>query len=147
MQIPNNELRIGNWVLINNQYIHMDLKMFHAVLMRFEGYVPEPIPLTPEILEKCGFEKKVFTETHDAGYYTKGYTDSRVYYFRELGTGNTSLAFCDGQYDKCSLIQLKTPVDDGVYKFLHFAYHPKYLHELQNLYFGLTGKELPINLK
>lgn len=52
-----NELRLGNLVLMNGKVIEMDRKMFHAVLMGFPGYHPEPIPLTEEWLIKLGFKK------------------------------------------------------------------------------------------
>ena len=78
-----------------------------------------PIPLTPEILEKAGFEKK-----YDGDYFTlpdelcKGGWDKRfIYYLPYFNlstyTGNIQIA---------------------------------HLHQLQNLYFALTGQELAINL-
>ncbi len=48
-----NELRIGNWIIrdgIMDQWNEGDFIRYHSSL--------EPIPLTPEILEKCGFEEK-----------------------------------------------------------------------------------------
>jgi len=55
------DLRIGNWFLfgeLRHQATHWDIR--NLALAEFKGNPLEtykPIPLTPEILEKCGFEK------------------------------------------------------------------------------------------
>ena len=76
-----------------------------------------PIPLTPEILEKAGF---------------KHLTDG-VY---ELATETLSICYDEHGID----IAFK---DDMIATDLD---HIKSLHQLQNLYFALTGEELPIEL-
>ena len=68
----------------------------------------EPIPLTPEILETCGF---VFESGID-------------YVIKETGF---AVYFDDGN---CELANHDYPV------------HIKHLHQLQNLFFALTGTEL-----
>lgn len=74
----------------------------------------EPIPLTPEILEKCGFIKVLM---HDGFYdYVKNGINISMPYFEyhfNDGDSNTTLAT---------------------------------LHQLQNLYFALTGEELTVIL-
>ena len=56
--IAPNELRIGNWVKIG--YVpHMVIDGKHIDLY-CEDY--QPIPLTPEILEKCGFTQRKDTK-------------------------------------------------------------------------------------
>ena len=101
-----NELRIGNWVLSKDgRHIQMNRDMF--------GVVPllTPIPLTPEVLEKCkGFEKDksgdyVFLNYYKIQRILKGY----------IWAYGFSSAYC---------VELK------------------YLHQLQNLIFALTGEEL-----
>lgn len=60
-----NELMIGDWVKLMNpkgeciDYVKIDANLFGIFLRDGEeGFVRfEPIPLTPEILEKNGFEK------------------------------------------------------------------------------------------
>ncbi len=72
-----------------------------------------PIPLTPEILEKCGFEK---SKNHSLDYFKKSVTGN-AFFFR-IGR-----------------------------PFKHenrFYPEVKYLHQIQNLYFALTGDELPV---
>ena len=107
--IAASELRIGNSVL---DPIGLPKEVSLEVLKNIsKGLVYEPIPLSPEILEKCGFKKQLI----------KGKTDK--YWFEK---GEIS------------------------YNEIHekFWYHgvlensPKYLHQLQNLYFSLTGGEL-----
>lgn len=60
--IKANELRIGNWLLgCNNYYFQVDTDTFVALEHKSSNYnsdCPAPIPLTPEILEKCGFVRK-----------------------------------------------------------------------------------------
>lgn len=128
--IQTNELRIGNYILYLNELYVVDG-------VKYEGNAPsskwriafrtidgksrnakmenwiEPIPLTPEILEKAGFN-------------------------------NTRFRITNGSHDI-------TISDDGD----GWAFEPwisnifikiKYVHQLQNLYFSLTGEELSITL-
>lgn len=78
----------------------------------------EPIPLTSDILEKCGFEgtgKRDTTWTHEKM--------------------SPQIEFSKGHY------QLFT--DEG--NFLSDI-NIEHLHQLQNLYFALTGEELNVRL-
>lgn len=121
-----NELRIGNWVLnaSSKTPVQVDsicnkgISLFAdccvtggelEVIYSFNDL--EPIPLTEEILEKCGFEKD-----EPKGWYRKGFMD--------LFDGNP-FHYASGN-NLCPDIL--------------------YLHQLQNLYFALTGEELNINL-
>ena len=57
--ISANELRIGNWYVNQwGEYLQVDADLFGAD--NLESY-PIPIPLTPEILEKLGFEFDTIT--------------------------------------------------------------------------------------
>lgn len=76
----------------------------------------EPIPLTPEILEKCGFEKQ---DDGDGGYY------------RELLSEN-GILFVEG--DKKGYTDVFIDCWEQI--------RVRYLHQLQNLYYSLTGTEL-----
>ena len=73
------------------------------------------IPLTPEWLTRAGFEKNIY------GYY--------VYDILEIGHTTTEEYF---------ELELKGTNDDVGYKLIAI----KYVHQLQNLYFALTGHEL-----
>ena len=120
-----NELRIGNW--IHNPVQGVDFKDCVIALseINFEDgnkikddkYRFQPIPLTPEWLERFGFD----------GYEESGYFEKRGFFFY-VGTCK------DGSY------YLEHP-DSG-----HLVGQPiKHVHQLQNLYFALTGEELTLN--
>lgn len=124
-----NELRIGNHILINGETDTVT-GIFHEMApsgddiyfvqgknkLDYRVQNTEPIELTEETLLKCHFFQSGF-------YWWSG----------------------------CYSIYLTTRnSDDGF--FYHngtslFEYnHIKYLHQLQNLYFIITGKELEVNL-
>jgi hypothetical protein len=50
--IQENELRIGNWVFMDNRRYHKWADVDYTC--NPDDF--SPIPLTPELLEKCGFE-------------------------------------------------------------------------------------------
>jgi hypothetical protein len=78
----------------------------------------EPIPLTAELLEKCGFEKDGI------------YPDGKSFVF-------------NGKYYLTGT-WFKVHTSCGTFKVLNE--NIEYLHQLQNLIFALTGKELEIKL-
>lgn len=104
------ELRIGNWVNIDNNQTTV------CHIMGDEDYF-KPIPLTPEILKKCGFEV-----------------------LQADGTMNKTIAYN-------GYLAISTYTDDCKYWKIKNYYAGtnakiKYLHQLQNLYYALTDKEL-----
>lgn len=112
------ELRLGNWVKVGTiestvcfiDKYHIQLQG-NALINRPEQV--EPIHLTPEILEKCGFKKD--------------YNGFSL-------VDKMSLSFAvskDDEYLACWL-------DRALGIII------KYLHQLQNIYFSLTGEELEI---
>lgn len=129
MEISANELRIGNWVLYQGQfkivrYIQIDrigsikknLQPQTILLSKCHG-----IPLTEEILLKCGFE------------YSEPFPNIRCILIKD----NFEIGL-DG--DDFSLNQMSVRINKAI------IIKVKYLHQLQNLYFALTGQELEINL-
>jgi len=79
----------------------------------------EPIPLTPEILETCGAKKNYFNNPEF-----------------DLGLNSCiDLVYEDGL--------IKISANNGEYKS---ETNITYLHQLQNLYFALTGEELKVEL-
>lgn len=116
------ELRIGNWVNVPESafgfysYTYRISPAFievrtNGVYQTFEINDIKPIPLTPEILEKAGFER--------IGNKWKLKNIS-------IGLGNSFISCLIGQ----------TYIEPNL----------KHLHQLQNLYFALTGEELKIEL-
>lgn len=114
--IPKNELRIGSWVetmSTSNPY----LQIKYGEHIDYCAVYDNPILLTPEVLEKCGFQpfQDGFITINGVGEYN----------YRMLITKQNRWQWtCNKSY---------------CVKF-------DYLHELQNLYFALTGEELNIKL-
>ena len=115
------ELRVGNWVNYlgdNMQFDEIDLSYLFNPSIDIYKTDLEPIPLTEEILLKCGFEKSAWDN-----YST----------FRNM--------FCS---EGCVVISLEhSCIEIGD---LMLDINIKHLHQLQNLYFELTNKELEIEL-
>lgn len=138
--IQANELRIGNWYMA----IHEESESYHQADADFikdqslydenpdadefsRGWNKEPVLLTPEILEKAGFERTV----HQVS--AAEYIDYRMEQFvlYPLSNGDIEVEFWSAT----------ERLDER-----NFILAVKCLHQLQNLYFALTGKELEINL-
>lgn len=103
-----NELRVDNYILYKSPFGNREEKigqMKRGDFSSFDERLYNPIPLTPEWLERCGFE---FAPS--VGYY--------VYELPNKPQGIDSIK-----------------VGSGVF-----------LHQLQNLYFALTGEELQIKM-
>lgn len=89
--------------------------------------VHKPIPLTPELLEKCGFEWE--TEKHS-------------HLEMETVAGHLLTFY----YDKGILESIQFYTVDSSEAYFHPPDNFRFLHQLQNLYFALTGSELEVNL-
>lgn len=116
--IAANELRIGNWFLDTDgdyQQVEELPAKLNAFGNRWEWIKHlQPIQLTPEILEKCGFT------IHEG---RKSYP---FYRYKHLSLMGRSNGFC---------INVN-----------HIYVYIQSVHQLQNLYFCLTGQELEIKL-
>jgi hypothetical protein len=126
-----NELRAGNWVNdvkgggYNNPGYVKVISIGESVInewqdMGFSGGASlkdiHPIPLTPEILDKCGFKERA-----DTGLYSNGKNFFLHHYY-----------LMDDEY---------------CFRYNDYKSYPiRFLHQLQNLYFALTGEELTVNL-
>jgi len=122
-----NELRIGNLLMTRSEepeIISVDLidsiesTICGNGLNNVQLSHLSPIQLTPEILENCGFNR--LTEKSYNGYKASIYSRSDI-----------AMSFY---------------LDDGI---LTWGLFPplkiQYLHQFQNLYFSLTGKELDVS--
>ena len=117
--IKADELRLGNWY---DDYGNYKQVTPNDILKAWESerFWMEPIPLTPEILEKCGF---VVLESNDVLNITHAYN---------------------------GYLSLNTYTNGGEYWWLRYYQGGtnakiKSLHQLQNLYYALTGQELTYN--
>jgi len=128
MALQANELRIGNYFTSPNGNIQILSSIWqrdevewwgsNEAKAHFELSTRNPIPLTPEILEKCGFHSKyksVHMQWNIGGFYLHQKSD--------VDDDNISIP------------------EENVFHY-DFTYEIKYLHQLQNLYFALTGEEL-----
>ena len=127
------ELRIGNWFIgYNGKPFQWSLEHFELLTLEknrpdIDEIIKSPIQLTEEILLKCGFSDKD---------YKQGYTG--IDYERGAMTFDFVLnkPGVMGNWNKCYTFSLPD------YRFVNIDY----LHQLQNLYFDLTGEELEVEL-
>lgn len=113
-----NEIRLSNW------FIGYDYKPFKWEIEHFanlatvypDEIIKSPIPLTEEILLKAGFKVSM----------------NKTCYGMISESGKTRLSiFHDGLFKvSCEDLEIKV----------------KHLHQLQNLFFALTGEEIKIEL-
>lgn len=133
------DLRIGNWVKIPDSAIeYFDIEEIHYTdedpnktdyeKYLIDGYYPsqlEGIPLTAEILNKCGFVSHRW-----GGHYND------VYVLNNIEIAHSGIVppnrFC--------YMYKEDEVGKKYFKGL------QYLHQLQNIYYCLTGEELAIKL-
>jgi len=113
------ELRIGN--ILRDKYTGDNLIVLELTKDRItfdyitdKKWQAEPIPLTEEIILKCGFE------IEEGRFGNEYHLDDFILYTSE----QLSICFC---WD-------------------NFIKDIKHLHQLQNLYFALTGQELDVKL-
>lgn len=134
--IQANELRIGAKAL--NDRVPVTVIACHedyATVLTSQGNkitahfdLMQPIPLTPEVLEKCGFEFKKnynYKDGSKGDVFTNGRYLLTVFYTGE----GYSISWWSAN---------GTSLDGIGRQLLH-------LHDLQNLFFALTGEELAIS--
>jgi hypothetical protein len=143
-----NELRIGNWIKyttdkeLTRRYHNTLAQVDIDILMDVEHFIKSkwfaPLPLTPEILEKCGFIKTSYSNHKSNPYISQEIRD---------------LDFFDHRFNNMVLSGVGRPIE-----FYEVEYCPldieertyiaklNHLHQLQNLYYALTNQELEIKL-
>lgn len=115
-----NELRKGNWIRyiaeFEDCYIQFELWDYQDMIDNSEA-----IPLTEEILSKCGFEIFFGTDPQEDN-------PLKLYNYK---------SFQLVKHEKDMVF---------IYSSENSLVEVKYLHQLQNLVFALTGEELTIEL-
>ena len=129
-----NELRIGNIVHVVDGFVsgNIPIDMGMMAQLHYNHIQVTPIPLTEEWLVRAGFEivKRIYQHPLDRSDYTlmsfkfKNFEAKRYHY---VATGEDTHGWEFKCYDK--MIPIWIGVTD-------------YVHQLQNLYFALTGEEL-----
>ena len=146
--IQANELRIGNYILSNNNewvkvesilsstmriYAHYGGDDEEEYLADFSQNDLSPIPLTTEILENCGFEKR--ERMSDRWAFLEGY------YSLPIIGRSIVVGFDNG---KCKLFHyLESFMGNSIDELCELTS----LHHFQNAVHALTGEDLPMNLK
>jgi len=112
------ELRIGNWIYDTIEGEELQVKIGN--IKYYSDF--EPIPLTEEWLDKFGFEQK------------------------EGGSGPPINAVWDEWWEPYEGFRITQDVKNDWFLcgYRQNKKHFKYVHQLQNLYFALTGEELEI---
>lgn len=113
--IQANELRIGNCVFYKPIERYIEIDGNNIYMMSIDMLKVEPILITEKLLLKCGFEK---------------HEDRSL----NLYNGNFEMY---KEVDECLVLIIegqRLPLS-----------HIKSIHQLQNLYYYLTGQELTIN--
>jgi len=132
--IQANEIRIGNWVddafVGFTQVRGEDLANWGAINCL-------PIPLTPELLERCGFVKETSEDIEERTIYSIQVANNTSLYF------DPHKDWMRNDYEV--EWYLSHEWNNNHFKN-DFWERPKYLHQLQNLYFSLTNTELDIQL-
>lgn len=116
------EIRIGNWVMGNKPYqwgLDDFADWYYDHNSHTYGDSVKPIPLTEEWLQKFGFEKKKYPNPR---VWANRYVKDRF----ELGHTFSGL------------------IKNREHKYYHGGRDIQYVHQLQNLYFALTGEELTV---
>lgn len=135
-----NELRIGNLIIAmgedydqgdnkfhdpdGDEMIVTDIDTFKAIQRDSTHY--KPIPLTPEWLERCGLTAFIGSTIDDNRYYLQ--VGNNLYLNNYVRSGNWCVE------------------PEGWNKEQTCWSQPKSVHQLQNLYFALTGEELNVKL-
>lgn len=151
MMIKPKELRIGNTLQIEQSghieyvtvyglhpedfYVNIECRDIANGCYDNKHNDLQQVPLTPEILEKCGFEKDVFM-----GYQIL--IDNK-----EMSTVSKKLYFSgDYLYLEEWRDGVKTYERDLITLWNKDVMKTFYLHQLQNLIYSLTGEELEVKL-
>lgn len=123
------ELRIGNNILDNGIVFQVTAATIMDIVQYRIDY--DPIPLTPEILDKCGF-KKLQSSILVNSYFIE-LSDDKILSIHYVGTDDEIVFLSeqkDGKINATVLIR-------------EYCFEGKtYLHQLQNISYFLTNTEL-----
>jgi hypothetical protein len=136
------ELRIGSGLKLGDKYE----RIYKIEFERRDGHKPNglllsdlsPIPLTPELLQQFGFEY----------YCSKGVVAFDEPTNNEEDTHDWSMKIKRSEYCDSFTFSIVKWGNEGKYTFSNHMLRVRleYLHQLQNLFFALTGTELTCKL-
>lgn len=116
-----NDLMIGNYVMYEGMMYQVDTIYSDSVgigVLRLEPNMIQPVSLTPELLERCGFKRQ----------YNKVFIRTTISLLHSIGLS---------QYDDT---QWRILINGNYAGVIHL----QYLHEFQNLYYSLTKTKLEL---
>lgn len=122
--IQANELRIGNLVETPDGFqgiTEIQTEFFYTKDFKSSWAELKPIPLTEEWLERFGFEREEGRWTWKKNIYNE---ETTLPTSLQLWSGNDFISVC-----RAGIGAMHCPCE--------------YVHQLQNLYYSLTGTELP----
>lgn len=106
-----------------------------------------PIPLTEEILLKCGFEKTIWSGYNENKHFRQnfkyyGWVKDNIWCFISLKSLD------ENKEDKPHFFgrRLLSHIYEDTWSFEQREGFTTYVHQFQNLFFALTNEELEINL-
>ena len=120
-----NELRLGNYIIFDGKITEVQKVDIGLILDGYHKEYYKPIPLTEEWLIKSGFKFYDGSELYGYLYYDKRITENLVLTISEK---NGIYTWCFGDEDLITEDWLEI----------------KHVHQLQNMWFALTGEELTI---
>ena len=123
--IQANELRIGNLVNFGDSTLIVDINVLKDLDV-YNQHKIEPIPLTEEWLVKLGFEKRKDKTPKIALDIVCVWNKKQFFFFYESKNNLIAIDFLNSDYFGTKTTEIQ------------------YVHQLQNLYFALTGEELTI---
>lgn len=147
--VRDTELRKGNMVLFSPsgqkkkvkdriviiQELHektcITLDLGLTLELFYKSVSMQPIPLTPEILEKCGFIEAPFVRLNNL----KRWQLKATYHNNDIG----------GEFEEDRMFDIDLNGNVWYRESCGISGSFKYLHQLQNLIFSLTGTELITN--
>jgi hypothetical protein len=119
-----NELRVGN--LVKNQYDEKSIVIrgydINDLCEGMDSEVFQPIFITKEWLEKFGFEKEKYSNLTNIFFRLKVLSHGTISFYPKEEGFNIDLGTTSGYHFGTTKIE--------------------YIHQLQNLYFAITGTEL-----
>lgn len=144
-----NELRIGNYLIDSenrstfkvheflSDRVRKSVGLYSTTAYTLEEV--EPVPLTEEWLVKLGFKKETWSQfdykfDHVSGKIC-GYVIDNVWCLVPAPGGTRPVFFGRRNTD---------PRRNLVWNFEQMGNPPSHVHQLQNLYFALTGEELEV---
>lgn len=127
------ELRIRNLVYLSDKQKVWEIWNAHEIDECENNPFVEPVPLTEEWFFRFGFKKEMKAPSHNhSNYYSIGVVDSK--YSFSYASFREDWGFYHSYTD--------APKDEDNDRYDFISCGIKYVHQLQNLYFALTGEEL-----